>query len=220
MAHISISSPATSSSTRVARAQGHAPLHHLRQRRRRQEHADRPPAVRVEDAVEDQLAALVADSRSSHAGRRSRLRAADGRADRRARAGITIDVAYRYFSTTAPLHRRRHAGPRAVHAQHGDRGLDGRRRRDPDRRPQRRADADAPAQLSRVAARHPEGGVAVNKLDMVGYSKDVFDRIEQEYRDFARQIGLADVVCIPLSALKGDNVTAGAPTRIGITGRR
>ncbi len=50
--------------------------------------------------------------------------------------------------------------------------------------------------------------LAINKLDLVGYSKAVFDRIEAEYRAFAQQIGLEDIVCIPLSALKGDNVTA------------
>jgi bifunctional enzyme CysN/CysC len=49
--------------------------------------------------------------------------------------------------------------------------------------------------------------LAVNKLDMVGYSKEVFERIEADYRHFAHQIGLEDIVAIPLSALKGDNVT-------------
>ena len=40
--------------------------------------------------------------------------------------GITIDVAYRYFQTpAAQVHHRRHPGPRAVHAQHGHRRLDG-----------------------------------------------------------------------------------------------
>src|SRR5512143_1376193 len=53
--------------------------------------------------------------------------------------------------------------------------------------------------------------LAVNKLDMVGFSKEVFDRIEADYRSFARQIGLEDVVAIPLSALKGDNVTEPSP---------
>jgi bifunctional enzyme CysN/CysC len=50
--------------------------------------------------------------------------------------------------------------------------------------------------------------LAIDRLDLVGYSKEVFDRIEAEYRAFAKQIGLEDIVCIPLSALKGDNVTA------------
>ena len=43
--------------------------------------------------------------------------------------GITIDVAYRYFATAeAQVHHRRYAGPRAVHAQHGDGRIDGARR--------------------------------------------------------------------------------------------
>src|SRR5918995_294494 len=49
--------------------------------------------------------------------------------------------------------------------------------------------------------------VAVNKLDLVGYSREVFDKIEAEYREFAARIGLTDIVCIPMSALRGDNIT-------------
>src|SRR6056297_2812349 len=48
--------------------------------------------------------------------------------------------------------------------------------------------------------------VAVNKMDMVDYSDEVYDAIEQEYRDFAARIGLDHVTFIPLSALKGDNI--------------
>jgi bifunctional enzyme CysN/CysC len=49
--------------------------------------------------------------------------------------------------------------------------------------------------------------LAVNKLDMVGYAQDVYERITEEYRAFAAQIGLTDIVSIPMSALCGDNVT-------------
>jgi bifunctional enzyme CysN/CysC len=49
--------------------------------------------------------------------------------------------------------------------------------------------------------------LAINKLDLVGYSKEVFDGIANEYRTFAERIGLGDIVSIPISALKGDNVT-------------
>jgi bifunctional enzyme CysN/CysC len=48
--------------------------------------------------------------------------------------------------------------------------------------------------------------VAINKLDLVGFSQAVFERIETEYRAFAAQIGLHDIQCIPLSALRGDNM--------------
>ena len=69
--------------------------------------------------------------------------------------GITIDVAYRYFATAAPqVHPRRHARPRAVHAQHGDRRVD-RRRRDPaGGRDARASGAVAPPRAHRAAARH------------------------------------------------------------------
>jgi bifunctional enzyme CysN/CysC len=53
--------------------------------------------------------------------------------------------------------------------------------------------------------------LAVNKLDLLDYSQEVFDRIVAEYAQFAAGIGLTDVVAIPLSALAGDNVTATSP---------
>jgi bifunctional enzyme CysN/CysC len=49
--------------------------------------------------------------------------------------------------------------------------------------------------------------LAVNKMDLVGYSADIFNKIEREYREFARQIKLEAVTCIPVSAVVGDNVT-------------
>lgn len=48
--------------------------------------------------------------------------------------------------------------------------------------------------------------VAINKLDLVGFSQAVFERIETDYRAFAAQIDLHDIQCIPLSALRGDNM--------------
>ncbi len=48
--------------------------------------------------------------------------------------------------------------------------------------------------------------LAVNKLDLVGYDQGVFDRIAAEYRAFAAEIGIQDVRCVPISALRGDNV--------------
>jgi bifunctional enzyme CysN/CysC len=48
--------------------------------------------------------------------------------------------------------------------------------------------------------------LAVNKMDLVDYSKDVFAKIEAEYRAFATEQGLPDVTCIPISAVKGDNL--------------
>ncbi|MBS0199262.1 MAG: sulfate adenylyltransferase subunit CysN [Proteobacteria bacterium] len=48
--------------------------------------------------------------------------------------------------------------------------------------------------------------LAVNKLDLVGYDREVFERIEREYRELATQLGIANVQAVPLSALKGDNL--------------
>ena len=48
--------------------------------------------------------------------------------------------------------------------------------------------------------------LAINKMDLVGYAEEVFARIEADYRAFAARIGLADIVCIPISAVQGDNI--------------
>jgi bifunctional enzyme CysN/CysC len=48
--------------------------------------------------------------------------------------------------------------------------------------------------------------IAVNKMDLVGYSPEVFDRIAAEYQDFATRLGVLELKFIPISALKGDNV--------------
>src|SRR5580704_3052180 len=53
--------------------------------------------------------------------------------------------------------------------------------------------------------------LAVNKMDQVGFAKATFDSILDGYGRFATQIGLAEVVPIPISALKGDNVTGISP---------
>lgn len=48
--------------------------------------------------------------------------------------------------------------------------------------------------------------VAINKMDLVDFDKDVFDRIQQDYLDFAKSLEQADIRFIPISALNGDNV--------------
>ena len=50
--------------------------------------------------------------------------------------------------------------------------------------------------------------VAINKMDLVDYSQERFDLISKEYEDFAKDLGFTEIACIPLSALKGDNVFA------------
>ena len=70
-----------------------------------------------------------------------------------------------------------------------------------------RAAPDPPPQLHRLAAAASgTSSLAVNKMDLVDYSRDRFEEIEAEYRPFAGQIGMDDVTCIPVSALRGDNV--------------
>jgi bifunctional enzyme CysN/CysC len=54
--------------------------------------------------------------------------------------------------------------------------------------------------------RIPHMVVAVNKMDLVNYDEDVFTRIVDEYRGFAEKLDISDLVFIPISALKGDNV--------------
>ena len=49
--------------------------------------------------------------------------------------------------------------------------------------------------------------LAVNKIDLVGYSREVFDLIDRDYREFAAKLGFEAIVSIPLSALRGDNMT-------------
>ena len=88
-------------------------------------------------------------ARSLAAGRRpaGRARAED---HHRRRLSIFLDAA-------AEIHRRRYAGPCAVHAQHGDRRLELRFRRAAGRCAERRADPDPPPRLHPVAAWHPQG---------------------------------------------------------------
>ncbi|HJQ16707.1 MAG TPA: adenylyl-sulfate kinase, partial [Allosphingosinicella sp.] len=52
--------------------------------------------------------------------------------------------------------------------------------------------------------------LAVNKMDLVGYDQTRFDAIVADYRAFADRIGIREFTAIPMSGLKGDNVTAGS----------
>src|SRR5690606_8617769 len=47
----------------------------------------------------------------------------------------------------------------------------------------------------------------VNKMDLVDFDQGAFDAIAGEYRELASQLGIGHVDCIPLSALRGDNMT-------------
>jgi bifunctional enzyme CysN/CysC len=50
--------------------------------------------------------------------------------------------------------------------------------------------------------------LAVNKMDLVGYDQAIFNRIVMSYRSFASEIGITDFTAIPISGFKGDNITA------------
>jgi bifunctional enzyme CysN/CysC len=158
--------------------------------------------------LEDHLAALEADSK--------RLGTQDGGLDfallldgltAEREQKITIDVAYRFFSTDV---RTFIVADTPGHVQYTRNMVTG------------ASTADAAVLLVDVrkgvltqTQRHSylaallgirHVALAVNKMDLVDYSHDAFTAVEEAYRTFARQIGLADIACIPVSALKGDNV--------------
>ena len=60
--------------------------------------------------------------------------------------------------------------------------------------------------------------LAVNKMDLVDFKETVFTRIVDEYREFVGRLGLEDVTAIPVSALRGDNVTVPSPNMPWYTG--
>ncbi|CAE6764482.1 Bifunctional enzyme CysN/CysC [Paraburkholderia domus] len=158
---------------------------------------------------EDQLSQLEADSKKvgTQGGDLDFALLVDGLTAEREQ-GITIDVAYRFFSTEK---RKFIVADTPGHEQYTRNMVTG----------ASTADVaiiliDARKGVLTQTRRHSylvsligirRIVVAINKLDMVDYAQDVFDRIEAEYREFARQIGLENIVCIPMSALRGDNVT-------------
>ena len=121
--------------------------------------------------------------------------------------GITIDVAYRYFATAK---RRFIIADTPGHEQYTRNMATG----------ASTADLaviliDARLGVLTQSKRHgfissllgvPRLVVAVNKMDLVGYDRDVFERIKDEYTDFATRLGFGDLTFIPVSALRGDNV--------------
>jgi len=159
---------------------------------------------------DDQLAALEADSRR-HGTQGQEIDFAllvDGLAAEREQ-GITIDVAYRFFTTDA---RKFIVADTPGHEQYTRNMVTG----------------ASGAELAMILIDARKGvltqtrrhsylvhllGVrklvlAVNKMDLVGYDKRRFDEIVAEYRAFADEIGIADFLAVPISALRGDNVTA------------
>ncbi len=121
--------------------------------------------------------------------------------------GITIDVAYRYFATPnrkfiiadTPGHVQ-YTRNMVTGASTADLGL---------------VLVDARQGLTEQSRRHalilsllrvPHLVLAVNKMDLVDYDRDVFRRIHSEFTSFATKLTIPDLTIIPISALKGDNV--------------
>jgi bifunctional enzyme CysN/CysC len=159
---------------------------------------------------EDQVTALEADSKrlGSQSGDLDFALLVDGLAAEREQ-GITIDVAYRAFTTDR---RKFIVADTPGHEQYT----------------RNMATGASTAELAVILVDARKGvltqtrrhtfivsllGIrrlvlAVNKMDMVGYDQEVFRAIEADYQAFAASLGLEDVISIPVSALKGDNVVA------------
>ena len=155
---------------------------------------------------EDQLVSIQ-QSRINRSGRAIDLSLlTDGlRAERE--QGITIDVAYRYFSTSrrkfiiadTPGHEQ-YTRNMATGASTADLAVilvDASKGLLPQTR--RHAYISALLGIPRVVA-------AINKMDLLGYREDVFLKLQQDFRQLAKSLGIASVQVIPISALEGDNV--------------
>ena len=159
---------------------------------------------------EDQLASIEAESKKfgTQGDELDLALLVDGLAAEREQ-GITIDVAYRFFSTDK---RKFIVADTPGHEQYTRNMVTG----------ASNADAailmvDARYGIQTQTRRHSflmalmgmrHVVVAVNKMDLVDYDEGRFNAIADEYRAFAEQLGLESITFIPMSALKGDNITA------------
>lgn len=158
---------------------------------------------------DDQIAALQNDSNKygTTGGRIDTALLLDGLEDER-QQGITIDVAYRYFTTQrrkfiladSPGHEQ-FTRNMATAASNADVAI---------------VLIDVTKGVSVQTRRHAyiatllgvkQIVLAVNKMDLVQYQSEVFQRIVDEFRQFATALGGVEAYAIPLSALEGDNVT-------------
>lgn len=154
----------------------------------------------------DQLEQLEKQTKNKEAGAIDLALLTDGlRAERE--QGITIDVAYRYFSTPK---RKFIIADAPGHVQYTRNMITG------------ASNAnliiiliDARQGVAEQTRRHsiiasllkiPHVVVAINKMDLVEFSRDVFNNIVIDYASVAKQLGLHDVTYIPISALQGDNI--------------
>src|ERR1700743_1258470 len=158
---------------------------------------------------EDQLSALEADSKKvgTRGGELDFALLVDGLAAEREQ-GITIDVAYRFFSTDK---RKFIVADTPGHEQYTRNMVTGASTADlavilVDARKGVLTQTRRHSYLAKlIGIRHIV--LAVNKMDLVGYDQATFDAIVAEYRAFAQSIGLESFTAIPISGLKGDNIT-------------
>ncbi len=157
---------------------------------------------------EDQLEAVEATSRSRGDEYTNLALLTDGlRAERE--QGITIDVAYRYFATPR---RKFIIADTPGHIQYTRNMVTG----------ASTADlalilVDARKGLVEQSRRHaflcsllrvPHMVLCVNKMDLVGYSREVFEAIADEFSCFAMKLEAPDLTVVPISALHGDNIVS------------
>ncbi len=159
---------------------------------------------------EDQLATLEADSKrvGTQGGDIDFALLVDGLAAEREQ-GITIDVAYRLFSTDK---RKFIVADTPGHEQYTRNMVTGASTADLaviliDARKGVLTQTRRHSFLARLIGIR-QVVLAVNKMDLMGYDQGVFDAIVADYRAFAGQIGLSDITAIPMSALRGDNVAS------------
>ncbi|HEX7243893.1 MAG TPA: sulfate adenylyltransferase subunit CysN [Longimicrobiaceae bacterium] len=155
---------------------------------------------------EDQLEAVHAASRRRGESYLNLALLTDGlRAERE--QNITIDVAYRYFATPR---RRFIIADTPGHLQYTRNMVTGASTSE-----LAVVVVDARKGVLTQSRRHgflasllgiPHVVVAVNKMDLVDYSEEVFEAISAEYRDFAARLEVPSLVFVPVSALYGDNV--------------
>ena len=159
---------------------------------------------------EDQLATLEADSKrvGTQGENIDFALLVDGLAAEREQ-GITIDVAYRFFATEK---RKFIVADTPGHEQYTRNMVTGASTADLaviliDARKGVLTQTRRHSYLAHLLGiRHIV--LAVNKMDLVGYDREVFDRIVADYRAFAESIGIIEFTAVPISGLGGDNIAS------------
>ncbi|PWJ59185.1 sulfate adenylyltransferase subunit 1 [Dyadobacter jejuensis] len=160
----------------------------------------------TKNILADQMEAIEKASKTRNAGEIDLALLTDGLRSEREQ-GITIDVAYKYFQTPnrkfisidAPGHIQ-YTRNMVTGASNADLAI---------------ILIDARHGVSEQTRRHsliasmlgiPHVAVAINKMDLVGNSEDVFLKIASDYKELAKKLNIKDLTIIPVSALIGDNI--------------